>query len=80
MRDTEFRKIPDPIPLAGCYTLDLYCDHDNPEHSWGEFPHTYLDEQGSRCRQMAREAGWTFHRDGTTTCPKCNERRKREMT
>jgi len=72
--DKSFRKLEDPWTLAGCYSLHLYCDHENPEHQWDEFPHEYTHEQGSTCRKLARENGWVIHRDGTATCPKCSDR------
>lgn len=57
---------------VGCYTLDMYCDKENPEHKYGEFPHQFSGEEyGATCRKYARQAGWTFHKDGTHSCPKC---------
>jgi hypothetical protein len=63
--------------LAGCYTLDLYCD--NPNHVWEyhEFPDQYFHELGSVCRQAARKRGWKFTKDRLTgdpvhICPKCS--------
>jgi len=42
---------------AGCYTLDLYCDAENPDHQYGEFPHQFFHERGSVCRSRA-SPGW----------------------
>lgn len=67
--------------IAGCYTLDLYCQHfmkvrdilDDKTHVYGEFPHQYTDERGSVCRQMARSEGWKLNlKTGEALCPKCN--------
>lgn len=66
------KKHANPTPLAGCYDLHLYCDHENPDHGWDEFPHAYTDEFGSACRAEARRDGWVIHRDNTATCPKCS--------
>jgi len=58
--------------IIGGYTLDLYCDQENENHEYNEFPQKYYHEQGSVCRARARKAGWVLHKDGTATCPKCN--------
>ena len=57
---------------VGCYSLDLYCDQDNPAHAYKEFPKTYTSELGTKARSTAKKDGWIFHRDSTMTCPKCN--------
>lgn len=61
---------------AGCYTLDLYCDESgftgrDDVHAWGEFPHQFTAELGTRCRERARKAGWLI-RGSKAWCPKCN--------
>jgi hypothetical protein len=66
--------------MAGCYTLDLYCDAKNDAHGFREFPHQFFDEFGSVCRRRARQAGWRIgdpNRDVPDLCPKCNPRSKR---
>lgn len=63
--------------IAGCYTLDLYCDKDNKNHSYNEFPHTYIAEKGSDCRRAARKDGWILTRDNEAICPKCSKKRKK---
>jgi|OpeIllAssembly_1097287.scaffolds.fasta_scaffold00112_9 hypothetical protein len=61
---------------AGCYTLDLYCDAENPDHQYGEFPHQFFHERGSVCRSRARRAGWILsRRPGGDLCPKCSGKR-----
>lgn len=64
--------------IAGCYSLDLYCDNDSPssvergEHVYREFPHQYTAEHGSKCRSLARKAGWKLDiKNGLAICPKC---------
>lgn len=73
-----FRKLADPTPCPSAYSLDCYCDHENDEHTFGEFPHGFVGQNERECRRDARAAGWRFHTDGTATCRKCMERKKRE--
>ena len=73
----EFRKLADPNGCPGCYTLNCYCDHENPDHRWNEFPHQYTGQTEGQCKKQARSQGWRFHSDGTATCPKCMKRKKR---
>ena len=61
----------DPLYLAGCYLLDLYCDHLNNDHGWTEFPHQFTGQTYGECAKVARKSGWIIHRDNTATCPKC---------
>lgn len=73
-----FNRVTDPWCCPGTYTLDLYCDHDNDEHEFQEFPHEVSGhETGSAARAAARRWGWKLHPDGTATCPKCIARLKR---
>lgn len=58
--------------IVGCYSLDLYCDCENSEHEYQEFPHEFTDEYGSKCRSAARKKGWILKRDYTAICPKCS--------
>lgn len=76
MGEAVFRKRDRPEYCPGCYSLHLYCDHENPAHRSGEFPHEYGQEceTGAQARREAREAGWVLHRDNTATCPKCSHR------
>lgn len=62
--------------MAAGYLLQLYCDNENPEHNWREFPHEYTGEHGPRCRALARRDGWRIMRDGHCYCPKCNKKEK----
>jgi hypothetical protein len=65
------------MAIVGCYTLDLYCDLDNPAHESAEFPHTFIAEHGHTCRRQAREAGWVLKpRQGKAYCPKCRTQPK----
>ena len=57
---------------CGIYDLDLYCDRQNRQHGFEEFPHVYTDEYGARARKAARKDGWVWHRDGTLSCPMCS--------
>lgn len=66
-------KHPAPLHYAGCYSLDLYCDHKNEDHSFEEFPHQFTGRTFDDCAKPARKRGWQFHRDGTATCPKCTK-------
>ena len=67
------RKLENPLVLAGAYCLNLYCDHENDQHGFREFPHEFTSETGGECRREARARGWKIHRDGTATCPKCTK-------
>lgn len=58
---------------VGCYSLNLYCDRENDQHKYREFPHTYTAEFGSECRKMARLDGWIVHLHGECICPKCSK-------
>lgn len=76
---SDFRKLSNPLPCPGVYTLDLYCDHESDEHRFREFPQGIVEYQtGAQARAAARRAGWKLHKDGTATCPKCVARLKRE--
>ena len=56
---------------VGGYTLDLYCDRENPAHEYKEFPHQFTYETGATCRRVARKKGWILRRNGQAICPKC---------
>lgn len=62
--------------LAGCYTLDLYCDHpdctDNRDGPW-----QYTAETGATCRREARDAGWLIT-DEKQICPKCSGKKRKQ--
>lgn len=53
------------------YAMDLYCDIDNPQHLYNEFPHSFTGETNAECKKQARKRGWKFKKDGTVVCPKC---------
>ena len=65
---------PTPIEQAGSYVLHLYCRYltDDIDHDVLDQPSEFFAEKAAECRDMARNAGWTIHRDGTATCPQCN--------
>ena len=71
MIETEFRKRSDPWIGPGCYSLDLYCDHENPDHGFDAFPHQFIGEMKKDCHKAAKKSGWKIHQDGTATCPIC---------
>ena len=56
----------------GCYTMDLYCDHDNKEHEYREFPHQFTGPDRASCAVQAKMKGWRFNKNKTRTCPRCN--------
>lgn len=67
--------------IVSGYSLDLYCDRENPDHAWNEFPHDFSSESKRVCFKAALAAGWIIKRDGTAICPKCSGKRKqREAT
>lgn len=60
--------------IAGCYSLDLYCEFDkrgDDVHEYGEFPHVYTNEFGSKCRRNAKRDGWKLSNKSQAICPKC---------
>lgn len=60
--------------LAGCYTLDLYCD--NPECRNGRSgPDQYTAETGATCRRDARRVGWIIS-DAQQICPACSGKKR----
>ena len=64
-------KLDDPQPYVSGYTLCLYCDHDNPDHKFREFPHEFNSEWKTEAFRTARRRGWMIRIDGSSTCPKC---------
>lgn len=73
--------------IAGCYTLDLYCERreglsyeeDRKLHEHNEFPHQFSHELGSACRAAARKKGWILNlKEGTAICPRCAKKEKGE--
>lgn len=71
------RLSPSPNPCPGCYTLDCYCKYNADHHPWSLLHPGYLDQyMGTTyadCARQARKHGWTLHKDGTATCPRCNK-------
>lgn len=69
-----------PIGCPGCYSLDMYCDHDHSDDESNGYyalkSENFYAEYGSTARRMARQAGWVFHKDGTATCPECSGKSK----
>jgi hypothetical protein len=59
------------MPSYGCYTLDLYCDRDNADHEYGEFPNRYTGHSQRKCISYAKRDGWRFDPSGTVICPQC---------
>lgn len=73
-----FRKLANPNPCPEGYDLHCYCDHENDQHSYDEFPHQYMARNQREAKAMAKKDGWRFHHDGTATCGKCMKRKKTE--
>lgn len=72
-----FRKLLEPNGCPECYELHAYCDHENDEHDFEEFPHIFTGRNQREVKAQARKNGWRFHHNGTATCPKCMARKKR---
>lgn len=72
-----FYRQEDPTPCPEGYTLDCYCDHENDEHDYKEFPQAYFTRNEREAKQAAKKRGWKFHKDGTATCGKCMARKRR---
>lgn len=62
---------PQANPMASGYSMDLYCDRINDNHSQFEFPHQFLGETFAECARAARNTGWKIHKNGFATCPRC---------
>jgi hypothetical protein len=66
---------------VGGYVLHLYCDNaerwaeQNTDfdtwHAYSEWPHEFVARNKSEADTMARDAGWTYRKDGRRYCPKC---------
>lgn len=71
--EKEFRKMEQPQGCPGSYSLHAYCDHENPAHEYGEFPHEPdgMVQTESQAKRELKRRGWVFHPDNTATCPKC---------
>lgn len=64
----------DVCQYASGYTLDLYCDHQNDNHRFNEFPWQYTGETFAECARAAKRNGWKLHHKlRTATCPKCTK-------
>lgn len=62
----------DPTLCPEGYSIDLYCKYEASHHQYQEFPCGVFAHSGKACRAQVKAMGWTLHRDGTATCPKCN--------
>ena len=67
------------MPEVSGFTMDLYCDNaENPYDRYSDDGHVqgyYADASLRRCCvKAAKKDGWKFHKDGTVTCPKCNQK------
>lgn len=71
--DPTPRRATEVMQYAGCYSLDLYCDHNSGRHTWKEFPWQITGETFAECTKIAKKRGWKIHRKTrTATCPKCS--------
>jgi hypothetical protein len=62
----------EPLQYASGYSLDLYCQYDNPDHDFNEFPHQFGGEAFRECKLDAIRAGWSIDVAARlATCPKC---------
>lgn len=63
--------------IAGCYSLDLYCDNERIKHPYGEFPHQFTGETFGECARTARARGWIISRDRSRAiCPMCSGKKR----
>jgi hypothetical protein len=58
--------------IVGCYTLDLYCDKNNPDHDYFEFPHQFTGRSLASCIRQAKSKGWSVGKE-KAICPKCKK-------
>lgn len=56
------------------YTMHVYCINAGkaPNHLFDNGLVEYYGSNRSDVYAQARADGWTLHRDGTSTCSKCN--------
>jgi hypothetical protein len=67
--------------IVGGYTLDLYCDVENEQHSYREFPHQFYAQTKQECYREARRCGWTINdKTGFCYCPKCKKAKRVEVS
>jgi hypothetical protein len=63
--------------IAGCYTLDLYCDYEDRAHPSFYFPHQFFGETYGECARQARRSGWTIGpKRSKAICPLCSGKRR----
>lgn len=75
----KFGRMERPERCPGGYVFHAYCDHENPEHEFDEFPHEPGNVQSrAQAIKSLKSYGWRFHKDGTATCPKCVAATKRD--
>lgn len=74
------------MPMAACYSMDLYCrygahgDNSKPgNHSYGSEPEQFTGETYGECKRQAQALGWWFTSlpDHTieVVCPTCSGKR-----
>lgn len=67
--------------IAGCYSLDLYCDYcDRNTCTGSNRPDKFNAETGGECRKNARKRGWRLDWSaGLAKCPACVKAKKTEI-
>lgn len=67
------KKLKNPEHWPSGYSVHLYCDHENEEHRFQEFPHEITEYETLRASlAAARKSGWKIDlKERTATCPKC---------
>ena len=67
----------DPLPCSSGYTIDAYCQYENPEHEWHkDMPAgaaTFFGESKMAALAEARRGGWFIGKDWMATCPLCKK-------
>ena len=61
---------------VGGYEAHLYCDRQNDDHDWDEFPHVITGHTDGECKRKARKRRWLIKRNGDTLCPLCSGKKK----
>jgi hypothetical protein len=65
------------MDVIGAYDLYLYCDKENDNHTFNEFPHIFNEESYELSVSLARKRGWIVNRDKDyAVCPKCSGKNK----
>lgn len=67
----KLEKKKDPLPCSSGYSIDAYCQYNNPKHKYEEDKATFFGSSERDARADARAHGWIITKDWMSTCPLC---------